>query len=742
LRRLLVAKKSGSHRDTSPIRVAILNNASAEEPADSSTGQGSPYLYIAGLLVTLSGLYAATYDMTDSAFGNILKLLAVTGYAVSYWLRRSGFNWKQYQLMVLALFGLAVYFIATSAPAIGASGGAIDMRPYQAQTVVVWIAVLQSFTLANDNAILFACVPAMALLGIMSSGTPDDEVQYAFLVFLASCTFMMVHENHLRSRSTPSEDVRGGGRFVRSLLQGEVVIAVACVLATMVLARGVGPVLQVVGKAVLPSTPIDAFRDKNSKNPGKKSVRVTEDPSVEIATGPRTAGDTVLLQVNSNVPISYLRGSSYDFYTGHSFEDRMPEPAIISPGPIEGQSTDGNVQQLNMNAFKIPDSALDPSTVEIESGTACRQVITVRDAVLTHFYAAPSARQLLTAYTSVLQSSTGGLSIETSMNREAIYIVNSRLPCQDPDKLRRASGPIPGVILSPYTQLPASKSERVQQFVSKTISAATNEYDRVVALKEAVGSTCAYTLQAAAIPKDRDVVDAFLFESRQGYCDSFAAALTVVCRYAGIPARMASGFLSGEQQGEGRYLVRERHKHVWTEVYFPQYGWVPFDATEGAQEIKSTVAGTTTARSEGWRWLFSHGPVPPIILCTILILAGYLIKTELLPRLGLTPTRVGGYASLAPANAQIAANYRSACEVLASRGYQRYSYETPTEYLNRLQSIPAAQGAGEALNRLTALHSRYVYGSAMPSSTDVEASKLALSNIRVESRKLRRPEPV
>jgi hypothetical protein len=33
------------------------------------------------------------------------------------------------------------------------------------------------------------------------------------------------------------------------------------------------------------------------------------------------------------------------------------------------------------------------------------------------------------------------------------------------------------------------------------------------------------------------------------------------------------------------YIVREKHRHLWTEVYFEGVGWVAFDATRNAPEI-------------------------------------------------------------------------------------------------------------------------------------------------------------
>ena len=71
-------------------------------------------------------------------------------------------------------------------------------------------------------------------------------------------------------------------------------------------------------------------------------------------------------------------------------------------------------------------------------------------------------------------------------------------------------------------------------------SGLANPYDKVVAIQRYISSTCKYNLQAPRAPGNRDVVAWFLFNSKQGYCDSFAAAMTILCRNAAYPARLVS----------------------------------------------------------------------------------------------------------------------------------------------------------------------------------------------------------
>ncbi|PNY80580.1 transglutaminaseTgpA domain-containing protein [Deinococcus koreensis] len=93
------------------------------------------------------------------------------------------------------------------------------------------------------------------------------------------------------------------------------------------------------------------------------------------------------------------------------------------------------------------------------------------------------------------------------------------------------------------------------------------------------GGGFSYTLSPPRLP-ERNRVDAFLFGSRQGFCEHYASAFVFLMRAAGLPARIVGGYLGGEQNPDGGYLiVRQQDAHAWAEVWLPGQGWVRVDPT-------------------------------------------------------------------------------------------------------------------------------------------------------------------
>jgi transglutaminase-like putative cysteine protease len=99
-----------------------------------------------------------------------------------------------------------------------------------------------------------------------------------------------------------------------------------------------------------------------------------------------------------------------------------------------------------------------------------------------------------------------------------------------------------------------------------------------MALQHFRNNDFSYTLSPP--PLGLESIDDFLFKTRKGYCEHYASAFAFLMRAAGIPARIVAGYLGGELNPYGKYLiVRQSDAHVWAEVWLPGKGWVRIDPT-------------------------------------------------------------------------------------------------------------------------------------------------------------------
>ncbi|MDD5448527.1 MAG: transglutaminase domain-containing protein, partial [Actinomycetota bacterium] len=125
-------------------------------------------------------------------------------------------------------------------------------------------------------------------------------------------------------------------------------------------------------------------------------------------------------------------------------------------------------------------------------------------------------------------------------------------------------------------------SPAVGELAENITQGLTNDYDKVQALSDYLQKNYIYDLDCPPQGKDENTVEFFLFKAKRGYCEHFATALAVLCRTIDIPARVVTGYATGQYNPlTGYYEVNAQDAHAWVEVYFPFLSWVEFDPTPG-----------------------------------------------------------------------------------------------------------------------------------------------------------------
>ena len=132
-----------------------------------------------------------------------------------------------------------------------------------------------------------------------------------------------------------------------------------------------------------------------------------------------------------------------------------------------------------------------------------------------------------------------------------------------------------------YLQLPEDLDRRIPILAREISDGLTDDHEKAEAIRDYLVENLAYDLNAGIIGDD-PLAD-FLFDRQRGYCEHFATAMTIMLRAQGVPARLATGFLSGEFNEYGSFfIVRASDAHAWVEVYLDGRGWVIFDPTPPA----------------------------------------------------------------------------------------------------------------------------------------------------------------
>ena len=272
---------------------------------------------------------------------------------------------------------------------------------------------------------------------------------------------------------------------------------------------------------------------------------------------PRQAGDE-LASSPPEYPRRYWRSRTYDTYTGRGWVN----------GPLESQSLP-------------PNEALPALGPAVEPGITLYQQFERLVPGETLVYAANAPYRSDSAL-QAWQRAPGDLAL---LSGEAdSYSILSRAPEPTVPQLRGSSPAteaLPAEIAERYLALPDSVPERVLDLARRVTGDAATRYDQALAIERYLRAY-PYTLDLPEPPAGRDLVDIFLFEQQEGYCDYYASAMVVMARATGIPARLASGYAQGTYDHEaGHWVVTEQDGHSWVEVYFEGIGWVEFEPTAG-----------------------------------------------------------------------------------------------------------------------------------------------------------------
>lgn len=417
-------------------------------------------------------------------------------------------------------------------------------------------------------------------------GVPDPGTTYS-LIFLLMLVLLVARVTYLRSHF----EWETRGQMVEAEVGFDISRGAAIAAVILVVAAWLSP--QVV-KAITPGTPDNAemaeqfqtFRDQVSR--AVSSLRSPAPLVIEsmgetlgLGQGSSLSDETVFTVKPENGRIAGLRF----YWTGRTYDTYLNNQWVATGG--QTVSFGAGTGTLNY-ALK----GRVETQVEISSRIAYLRTL---------FF--PGAPMTLSRLVTALNKPTGdqgydiaALVLDPPLRAGESYTVRSLVSLPTVTDLRTSvAEPYPDWVKNGYLQVPENLSPRIAELAKEITASAATPYDKTAAVTNWLRANITYTATVPQPPAGRDLLEWFLFDLKSGFCNYYASAEVMMLRTLGIPARLAVGYAEGTWDPELQaFSVIGKEYHAWPEVYFPGYGWVPFEPTVSQPATAYPQGGQTT----------------------------------------------------------------------------------------------------------------------------------------------------
>lgn len=286
-------------------------------------------------------------------------------------------------------------------------------------------------------------------------------------------------------------------------------------------------------------------------------------------------------------------------------------------------------------------------------------------------------------------------------------------------------------IRAQYLELSPSVTKRTKELAIHLTRNCTDDYEKVMAVKDYLQKNYTYTLNPPQPDKGEDIVDYFLFKSRLGYCIHYASAMTILLRAAGVPSRYVCGFVSPARHNGNTIVITNEQAHAWVEVYSEAFGFYAVDATKGTNggavytpgidnnghDIQAGVKNKINQSGNS----HTDYKLMPIIVKSIAVLVGILIAYIFIAAF----IKHGKFKKTC-LNSQAAKYYRYVLFILCRFGFKREPNETLYEFAKKLKGNT---GLYKGFIRVTDIYVNISYGGITVEKEDVKHISLFRNDV-------------
>ena len=252
-------------------------------------------------------------------------------------------------------------------------------------------------------------------------------------------------------------------------------------------------------------------------------------------------------------------------------------PSLPEPKPSSTYTSTVTVAALQSTLLPLP-----PGTVSLSNANA---VIVPGFGAIQPYEASPGS-----VYSAVVAVPSGRAAPRGSPHSSTASGASST-----PNGSGAPSSPSPSS-LAPYLSVPRV-SPQIVTLAHQIVAGANGPAAQATALARWFNSgRFRYTL-TPPVAGAANPLASFLFTTREGFCQQFAAAYAALARIDGLPTRVAVGFTTGTFY-RGQYRVTGADAHVWPEVYLgPSAGWTSFEPTPASSSEPNGAGVITGGRS-------------------------------------------------------------------------------------------------------------------------------------------------
>lgn len=541
--------------------------------------------YLLAAIGTALPLNSMGIALSRPSLGVVFVSLSLLGILISYVIHIFGFSKQRTRWDALLYVVIAMVAIYGSRSLNGILPDDGFPRDLLITGILSWMLLLGSFTLWRDSTLLFQAIPGMALFGLIGAFNTYDASPIVFFIYILlwGTLFARVH-----TRAMLRMAQQAGYSETRAIKDGPwramagTRLALFSALAVGLISLIFAPLVKESVGGLARNIRINMPQPRPSTNTGTTSM-LSSLTNVRIGRGTPLLSDEVLFKAKLDQP-RYLHTATYARYTSNGWADQG-DAAIKSLGAAPDALVDRDLILRSQNIFEKV-----PFTIRFLDFRSDRLPVPGEVDVLED----PTIFDLLVDGNVLIKTTVPEVSIEG----KAFVPSGIVLPT---DTQRADSADLPDY-LKPFTST-ENITESVASLAKEITKSGKNDYEKAMLIKEEIERRVKYNLNAPAAPNDRDAVDWFLFgEVREGYCDLFASSMVLMARSIGIPARIARGYYPNNlPTSDGWYELRGADAHMWAELYFKDFGWVVFDATEGARMVEGGERGLSNMAGPWYR---------------------------------------------------------------------------------------------------------------------------------------------